>query len=330
MLILTKEEMSRFFTMKEAIQADKDALEIYSKGGAKVPLRTNLDIQKQGGQSLYMPAYAQGEFESLGVKVVSVYPNNIEKGLPSVPATMVVLDPKTGIVDAILDGTYLTQVRTGAVQGAATDILANKNAKIGALIGTGGQAIKQLEAMLAVRDLKEVRIFDVDKNRAESFALAMKEELKDYHSTFIAVDCSDKAVKDADIITSVTTSKVPTFSASAVKKGAHVNGVGAYTPDMCEIPADLIVKADKIIFDTMVGVLAEAGDFIQPLENELVTKEHYHGELGQVILGEVSGRESETDITIFKTVGSAVLDVVTAQRIVSRARELAIGTEIDL
>ncbi|MGX7418710.1 ornithine cyclodeaminase family protein [Carnobacterium gallinarum] len=330
MLILTKEEMSQFFTMNEAIQADKDALEIYSKGGANVPLRTNLDIQKQGGQSLYMPAYAQGEFESLGVKVVSVYPNNIEKGLPSVPATMIVLNPETGIVDALLDGTYLTQVRTGAVQGAATDILANKDATIGALIGTGGQAIKQLEAMLAVRPLKEVRIFDVDRSRAEEFAIAMKKELKEYGSSFIAVASSDEAVKDADIITSVTTSKVPTFSASAVKQGAHVNGVGAYTPEMCEIPAELIVKADKIIFDTMAGVLAEAGDFIQPLENNLVTRKEYHGELGQVILGEVEGRKSANDITIFKTVGSAVLDVVTAQKIVMKARSLGIGTEINL
>lgn len=315
MLFISKEEMIEHYTMKEAIEADKKALAAYSSGKATVPLRTNLAIPEANGQSLYMPAYVQGSQPSLGIKIVSVYPENSKKNLPSVPATMVVLNPETGVVEAILDGTYLTQLRTGAVQGAATELLAREDAEIGALIGTGGQAQAQLEAMLAVRKLKEVRIFDVDVARACLFAEQMKEQ---FEATIVAVKTSQECVTDADIITTVTTSKQATFSAEWIKKGAHINGVGAYTPEMCEIPKEIIKQADVIIFDTMEGVLAEAGDFMQPLETGFISENHYRGELGQLINGTIQGRQSANEITIFKTVGSAVLDTTVANEIVAK------------
>ena len=325
MLFLTKEDIVNSFSMREAIDADKEALSMYSAGKASVPLRTNIDVPKSKGQSLYMPAYVDGANGALGVKIVSVYPENIKKNLPSVPATMIVLDPETGIVSACLDGTYLTQLRTGAVQGAATELLARKDAKIGALIGTGGQAQSQLEAMLTVRKLEEVRIFDIDFERASQFAKEMEQT---FSVSMRPTKTSQECVEGADIITSVTTSKQPTFSAEWVKKGAHINGVGAYTPEMCEIPRELIKKADVIIFDTMDGVLEEAGDFISPLEDGYVQKEDYHGELGQLVNGKLTGRTSAEQITVFKTVGSAVLDVVVAAEIVKKAKEKQLGMEI--
>lgn len=330
MLILSKADVKECFTMRDAIEADKVAMTLYSQGKSKVPLRVNLEIEEENGQSLYMPAYVTGNLPSLGVKIVSSYPDNLAKGLPTIPATMVVLDPKTGIVDAIIDGTYLTQLRTGAIQGAATELLAQEDASIGALIGTGGQAESQLEAMLTVRALREVRIFDVDYQRANKFASDMSEMFSPFDVSIKACDSSKEAVSGADIITTVTTSKVPTFSMKDVKIGTHVNGVGGYTPEMKEIPSELVQQADCIIFDTMAGVLAEAGDFISPLATGLVSKESYTGELGDLILGTIKGRQAATDITVFKTVGSAVLDVVTAQMIVEKARELGIGQEITM
>ncbi|NSS17434.1 ornithine cyclodeaminase family protein, partial [Enterococcus faecalis] len=239
-----------------------------------------------------------------------------------VPATMIVLDPETGMVSACLDGTYLTQLRTGAVQGAATELLAKKDAKIGALIGTGGQAQSQLEAMLTVRKLEEVRIFDIDFERANQFA---EEMMQQFSVTMRPTKTSQECVEGADIITSVTTSKRATFSAEWVKKGAHINGVGAYTPEMCEIPREIIKAADVVIFDTMDGVLKEAGDFISPLQDGYIQRDSYHGELGQLINEELVGRTSGEQITIFKTVGSAVLDVVVATEIVKKAKENNLG-----
>ncbi|WP_430834048.1 ornithine cyclodeaminase family protein [Enterococcus faecalis] len=322
MLFLKKEDIIKSFSMREAIDADKKALSLYSAGKASVPLRTNIDVPKSNGQSLYMPAYVEGGEGALGVKIVSVYPENIKKNLPSVPATMIVLDPETGMVSACLDGTYLTQLRTGAVQGAATELLAKEDAKIGALIGTGGQAQSQLEAMLTVRKLEEVRIFDIDFERASQFA---EEMMQQFSVTMRPTKTNQECVEGADIITSVPPSQRATFSAEWVKKGAHMNGVGAYTPELCVITREIIKAADIVIFDTMDGVLKEAGDFISPLQDGYIQRDSYHGELGQLINEELVGRTSGEQITIFKTVGSAVLDVVVATEIVKKAKENNLG-----
>lgn len=325
MLFLTKDDIIKTFTMKDAVEADKQALMIFSKGETNAPLRTNVDIREENGVSSYMPAYIGGEKPALGVKIVSTYLHNIERGLPSVTGTMIVMDPKTGMVNAMLDGTYLTQLRTGAVQGVATDILARKDAKIGALIGTGGQAEKQLEAMMAARPLEEVRIFDLDQNRAETFAAARQ---KDCQVRLIPTKTSRECVEGADIITTATPSNEPTFESDWVKDGAHINGIGSFTPSMFEIPKELIKRADRVIFDTTEGVLNAAGDFITPLKEEYIPKDKYSGELGQILLGEVEGRTSDKEITIFKSVGTAVLDLVVAGQIVEKAREKGLGTEI--
>lgn len=330
MLILTKSDIQNCFSMQDAIVAAKKAVKLYSSGASNVPLRTNLEVSEHNGQSLYMPAVTSGEQSSLGIKIVSVYPNNLEKGLPSVPATMVVLDPATGIVSAILDGTYLTQLRTAAIQGAATEELSNKDAKIAALIGTGGQAHQQAIAMMTARHLEELRVFDIDFDRAKTFAQGVSKDIERIFTTkIIPVQTAKEAVTNADIITTVTTSKVNTFSAEDVKIGAHINGIGAYTPEMLELPTELLVRADAVIFDTKDGVLAEAGDILEPIRRGLLSKEDYTGELGEYLLGNIKGRQRKEDITVFKSVGSAVLDVVTAQMIVEKAIEKGIGTTLN-
>jgi ornithine cyclodeaminase len=329
MLVLNREDIKKVFNMKEAIEADKEALRIYSAGKSIVPLRVNIDIQKEQGQSLFMPAYVE-EMDATGIKIVSVFPKNIEIGKTSVQAQVLLLDGKTGEVCAIMDGTYITQLRTGAVQGAATDILAREDSKIGVLFGTGGQAATQLEAMICVRNLEEVRVFDINPDRAKEFVEAMKKQLAHYNTRIVAVEDGNEAVKDADIITAVTTSRRPVFDGTLVKKGAHINGVGAYTPQMQELDENIVKNADKIYFDTKEGVLAEAGDFIIPMEKGLVSDNDFTGELGQVILNQIPGRENEQEITLFKTVGVAVLDVVTAHKIYKKAMENNVGQFIDL
>ena len=328
-LVLREEDMKNIFTMAEAIQADKDALEIYSKNGADIPLRVNINVPESEGQSLYMPGYA-AETNALGVKIVSVYPKNIEKGLNSVPATMILVNNETGEVCSLMDGTFLTRIRTGAVSGAATDILARKDSKIFTLFGTGGQAEAQLEAVLNVRDIELVKVYDLSEERRNDFVKRMAENFGEKFSVkIVAANSSDEAIADADIITVVTTSKKPVFNGQLVKKGAHVNGVGSYTPDMQEID-EYIVCNSKVYVDTKNGVFSESGDLIVPVNKGIYSFDKVTGELGEVILNKVEGRESDDEITLFKTVGSSVLDVVTARRIYEKALENKIGDIVKL
>lgn len=331
MLILTKQDIEQCITMSEAIDISKQALKLYSNGQSEVPLRTNLNVEAHNGQSLYMPAVTSGDYSALGVKIVSVYPDNISKNLPSVPATMIALDPSTGIVSAVLDGTFLTQLRTAALQGAATDEFANVDATVGGLIGTGGQGYQQAIAMMTARKLKALKVFDIDFERAQTFVETLSAAVCDTFDTKInAVKTAKEAVCDSDIITTVTTSKVNTFNAADVKNGAHINGMGAFTPEMLELPKELLLNADVVVMDTKAGVLAEAGDILEPIKLGLMKEDDYTGEFGDFLLGKFNARQSHDDVTVFKSVGTAVLDIVTAQYIVEKAQKLGIGTNLSL
>lgn len=324
-IILKEKDMKSILTMSEAIKSVEYALSLYSKGKTDIPLRINIDIDDQKGQSLYMPGYV-ADADALGIKIISVYPNNIKKGLSTVPSTMVLLNHETGEVCSVMDGTYLTRLRTGAVSGAATKILSKKDSKIFSLFGTGGQAESQLEAVLTVRDIEEVRVYDINLDRAKAFAKEMSEKFESIFKVKIyAVESPEEAVKDSDIITAVTTSKEPVFDSSLVKKGTHINGVGSYTPDMQELDEGMLCRADKIYVDTKDGVLNESGDFIIPIRQNKFSEDRVTGELGELLIGNVLSRENDEEITLFKTVGSSVLDIVTGRHIYEKALEQSIG-----
>lgn len=324
MLILSANDIQHVYSMKDAIEADKQALKIYTQGDSEVPLRINFDMEK--GQSLFMPAHIKGK-DIVGIKIVSVFPDNPKLGKPSVPAQVMMLDPLTGEVSAILDGTFVTQLRTGAVQGAATDLLARKNARRAVLIGTGGQAVSQLEAMLTVRDLTDVAIYDIDEQKAKQFTEAMKKHFSHFSANLYFSQNFDEDIGQADIITSVTTSKVVTFNGDIVKSGTHINGVGAYTPEMHEIPSNIVEKADIRVLDTKEGVFAEAGDIIDPINQKRVSKNDFF-ELGELVTDSQKCRQKDEQITLFKTVGTAVLDVYVGYDIYLKAKEKGIGTNI--
>lgn len=325
MLLLNKDDIKKVFTMKDAIEADKEAYRIFSEGKSEVPLRTNMASEKNGSM-LFMPGYVS-ELGCAGMKIVSVFPDNAKIGKPVTPATVLLMDDSTGEVVSILDGTYITRVRTGAASGAAVDLLAVENAEIGALIGTGGQAPAQLEAMLAARKLKEVRVYSRNKEKREKFAQEMNEELKSYGAVIKAVESSDEAITDADVILLATTSETPVINGDLVKKGALVSGVGSYMPNMHEIDEKTLKKASKIFFDSKDAVLAEAGCIITPLKKGVISESDFSGDIGEVVMGTKAGRESDDEIIVFKSVGIGVQDVVTAKRIYDKAVEKNIGTE---
>ncbi|KES16895.1 ornithine cyclodeaminase [Gilliamella apis SCGC AB-598-P17] len=324
MLVLTAQDIQQFYTMKDAVEADKQALKIYTQGNSEVPLRINFDMQK--GQCLVMPAHIK-ENDVVGLKIVSVFPDNPKLSKPSVPAQVFMIDPQTGEVCAILDGTFVTQLRTGAVQGAATDLLAKKDAKRAVLIGTGGQAAAQLEAMLTVRQLTDVAIYGLDAKKGKQFTEEMKQRFGHFSANLYFSQDLDEDIRHADIITSVTTSKEVTFNGELVKPGTHINGVGAYTPEMHEIPSNIVAKADIRVLDTKDGVFAEAGDIIDPINQNLITKQDFY-ELGDLVIDPQKCRQNDQQITLFKTVGTAVLDVYVGYDIYQKAKQKGIGTTI--
>jgi ornithine cyclodeaminase len=328
MLLLNREDIKRVCSMRNAVDVARDALRIFSRGRCVIPLRTKINMPKFEGQCLIMPGYIE-ETAGAGIKIVSVFPKNIDKGLVSVPSKMILISGETGEVHAILEGTYLTQLRTGGVAGAATEILARKDAKIGALFGGGGQGAAQLEAMLTVRKMELIKIYDIRPGRAGEFAARMRDAFSSFDADIIAVDSPDEAVADADIITTATTSREPVFDGRKIKSGAHINALGSFMPQMREIDDEIVKRADKIFLDSREAVLAESGDLIVPIAQGTIGTNDITGELGDIVAGLLPGRERDDEITIFDSVGIAVLDIVTAQWIFKKASDLGFGVPID-
>ena len=310
MLIISKDEIKEFYSMKECMEAVKDAFSLFSQGKVDVPLRTQIQNEEGTGTYLCMPAYCK-EYDASCVKVINTFPENIQKNIPTINAQVLVMNTETGVIDGMVDGTYVTQLRTGAASGVAFELLGKENCEIGALIGTGGQAATQLEAMLEAKNLKEVRVADLDIERAEAFVEKMKPELSQYKT---------EAIDNADLIITVTPSKKPVFDAKKVKAGATISGVGSFQPDMQEIPSELLQRASKIYFDSEEAVLSEAGDLLIPLEKGEITKEKFTGDIGQVINHTIKGRENDEEIIFFKTVGIAAQDLMTTQSIFNKAK----------
>jgi ornithine cyclodeaminase len=328
MLVINARQVRELLPMKEAIEVDKQAFLLHSAGQTEVPVRQGFEIPGRGSV-LFMPAYVKGDIGSVGIKIVSVFPGNLAKGITSVPAQVLLVDCETGVVKALMDGSEITRVRTGAIAGAATDILARRDAAVGALFGTGGQAAAQLEALLCVRPLKEVRVFDLLSDRIAPFIENNRELAARYGAKLTAARSSEEAVDGADVITTVTTAKTPVFDGNRVKRGAHVNGVGSFLPASRELDERLLSRA-RVFVDNREAVLAEAGDFLIPAAAGDYDLNDIAGEIGDVIAGKLAGRASDDDITVLKTVGYAVLDVVAAQTIYEKAVASGAGAAIDL
>ncbi len=326
MLLLSKEDIQKVFSMKDAIEAVRDAFRIFTEGKSDVPLRTQIAAPKHAGTFLFMPAYV-ADLDCASLKIINIFPHNIDKGIPSAPAQVLLVDGTNGLISAVLDGTYVTQLRTGAASGVAFDLLARKDSKKGALIGIGGQAAAQLEAMVVARNLEEVKVYDLNLERTKAFVEKMQEELKKYGTRIKAAESSDEAIEEADLIVTVTPSLKPVFDGSKVKKGATVSCVGSYQPHMQEMDPVILTRASKIYFDSKEAVLSEAGDILIPLNNGRITKDDFTGDLGEVILGNLIGRENEDEIIVFKTVGIGTQDLVTAKYIYDKAVAQGIGTK---
>jgi alanine dehydrogenase len=329
MLILSKEEVRKALPMVEMIRATKKAYAALSSGKAVVPLRSSLSISPHEATSLFMPAYLQHETgEALAVKIVSVYPHNPNRDLPLIHAAVLVLQADTGQPLALLEGSSLTAIRTGAASGAATDILARPDSRVAGIFGAGVQGRTQLEAICSVRAIQKVLIFDPRQDQVEKF-------IQDIAGRGpIPIDLRQakqpqEAVSQADIICCATTSTTPVFEDQHLKSGVHINGVGSYTPEMQEIPPETVRRA-ALIVDSRQAVLSEAGDIIQSIKTGQITEEHIQAELGEIIMGAKPGRLDAEQITFFKSVGNAVQDAAAAQLALINAQKMGLGQNVAL
>ena len=328
MLLLTAEDVRLALPMSEAIEAMKDAYASLSSGTAVVPLRTRLSIPNSEALSLFMPAFVSSqEGDALAIKVVSLFPTNPSQGLAYIQAAVLVFDPKSGRALALLEGSSLTAIRTGAAGGAAIDLLARPDSKVAAIFGAGAQGRTQLEAACTARQIETAFIFDANPEKAQTFAAEMNGKGL-IPSDIRVAGSSGEAVENADIICTATTSLRPVFQDKDVKMGAHISAVGSYRPDMQEVPAETLKRA-RVFVDSRSATLEEAGDLIQPMHARLFDESHICGELGEVILGRIPGRQSQDEITYFKSVGIAVQDAMAAQVALTNARKMNIGTEVD-
>lgn len=328
MLILNADDVRRALPMDQAIEAMKDAYASLSEGTAVAPLRTRLPIPGSDALSLFMPAYVHTkDSEALAIKAVSLFPANPACGLAYIQAAVLVFDPGTGQAQALLEGSSLTAIRTGAAGGAGIDILSRPEGKVAAIFGAGAQGRTQLEAACTARNVETVYIFDPNREKADAFAEEMKGKGRIPKDVRVAAT-PQEAVANADVICTATTSTKPVFDDRDLKPGTHISAVGSYTPDMQEVPAETVVRA-KVVVDSYSAALEEAGDILQPMRAGLFDESRIHAELGEIILGRKPGRTSHEEITCFKSVGVAVQDAMAAKVALDNARKMNIGKEVE-
>ena len=327
MKILNAQETRQALPMRATIEAMKAAYAALSSGRAEIPLRTALPIAPEEATSLFMPAFVHnpGAQNALTIKIVHLFPKNPARGLDFIQAAVMVFDAQSGKTLALLEGSTLTAIRTGAASGAATDLLARPDSREVAIFGAGAQGRTQLEAVCNVREIETVWIVDADPARAQAFADEMSGRAPIPADIRVAPD-PKTALANADIVCTATTSVNPVYDAADLRPGTHVNGVGSYTLEMIENPPEMLLDA-SIFIDEHQAILAEAGEVVRAIR-EMGLAEDSMTELGDLVLGKASGRQSKEEITFFKSVGVAVQDAMAAQLALQNAEKFGLGTEV--
>lgn len=320
---LSSDDVARALPMVDAIEAMREAFVALSAGEAAVPERAGITIA--GGDALFMPAYVPS-LESFGLKVINVYGANPARGLPRIHALVTLFDAATGMPTAVMDGSRLTALRTGAASGLATSLLAREDARVAALFGAGVQAHTQLEAVCTVRRIRQARIFDLAGERAAALAEYAGRVLG--LETVIARTPAE-ALAGADVVCCAATAGDPLFEDRHVAAGTHINAIGAYKPDVREVPGETVCRA-RVVVDYRPAALAEAGDLLIPMAEGRFRAEQIHAELGEIAAGHRTGRQSPEEVTLFKSVGVAVQDVAAAAQALRNAQQLGLGTLLAL
>jgi ornithine cyclodeaminase len=320
-LLLTEEHVRSVLPMADLVECMESAVARFSAGEVQQPVRTVLNVGPQKHWWGLMPAYID-QPATMGAKIVTVFNTNTARGLHTHLAMIVLLDPETGALQALMDGRYITEARTGAVSAVSARHLARADASRLAIIGTGVQARSHLEAFNEVRQLQDVRVWSPTRANRERFVDEMRSRAG---VPLSAAGSAEEAVRDADLIVLATSAATPPIAASWIAEGSHIVSVGAPRRDHREIDPDLLSRA-RVFVDSRAGALAESGDLVLGIAEGRFGPDHIGGELGELVLGRVGGRQSADQITIFKSLGMAVEDVATADLVYRRAIEGGVGS----
>jgi alanine dehydrogenase len=320
-LLLSEADVRAVLSMDDLIAAMETALGDFSARKVTQPLRTVLEVGEHQAFYGVMPAYLPAT-PALGTKLVTVFGGNAKLGLPSHLAIIVLLDPHTGSLLALMDGRYITEARTAAVSAVSVDHLARGDARTLAIIGTGVQARSHLEAISRVRELSEVRVWSRSLARREIFVADMQPQTT---ARVTVASSAEDAVRGADIVVLVTASKEPVIRSEWIDDGTHICAVGACRPTEREMDAALVARGDVYV-DSREGALKEAGDIILAIRDGAITADSLRAELGEVVSGRAPGRQTPARVTVFKSLGMAVEDVAAAHLAYVRARAQGRGS----
>lgn len=324
MLILTQNELQKILPLKnikKVILAVESAFKDYALKKVEMPPKMYLNFKEFDGDLRVMPSWSRALLMA-GTKLVNVHPKNPQKKLPTVMAVIILHDPKTGIPLAIMDGTWITALRTGAGSAVATQYLAKKDTKTLGVVGAGFQAITQIAAIAKMRPLKEIYVYDIREESVDRLAKILAREK-------IKIKKGDlKEVCQKDILVTVTPARGPVVKKEWILPGTHINAIGADASGKQELEPEILKKA-KIIVDNWEQA-SHSGEINVPLSKGIIKKENIFGELGEIVAGQKNGRENDKEITIFDSTGLAIQDLYTANLAYKIAKKEKIGREIKI
>jgi len=320
-LLLNRADLEKILDVTSVIEAVERGFADFSAGRAIMPVRTAIRVQDPPGVMLVMPC-AMTESGVLGTKIVSVFPQNPSRGLPTIPALYVLLDYATGMPVAVMDAGLITGLRTAAASAVATKYLAREDAKTLSIFGTGVQGLYHALAIPAVRKIERILVRGSSPEKSQAFA----DRLKGSVDAEIVAAGSVEEAAGADIVVTGTTQTAPLFSGRLLAAGAHVNNVGSHSMTAREMDTESVVRS-RVVVDSYDACWAESGDVMIPIEEGAITRDHVKAELGEVVLGKKPARSSAMEITLFKSNGLAFQDAVTAALALERARAAGVGTE---
>lgn len=322
--LLTSADIKDLISMEEAIEVMKMAFMNLSLGKYRMPVRTVTDFGGDGLSLFYKPSFLPAE-EKIGIKLLSQSKGKPKHGNPAIQGIMILIDTETNSIIGLLDGTYLTALRTGAASGIATRLLSRDESSVLALFGAGAQGYTQFRAVCCERPVKRAHIHDINPEAVERFIEYFKPE-----TDVELVHAKDlSSLKEADIICTATTSHKPLFPLTMLKPGVHINAIGSYNPQMHELPEDLFSVASLFV-DHKESCFAESGDILDPVKKGTFKTGNYKGEIGELISSKIPGRSSKDEITVFKSVGVAIQDLAMASFAYKRACDAGTGHDIEI
>ncbi|MFP3235481.1 MAG: alanine dehydrogenase [Nitrososphaeria archaeon] len=323
LLIIRRDEVLKLLSMRDVIEVVEEAFREKGMNAVQMPPKQYLFLE-EGGDLRAMPAYLP-RLGASGVKVVNSHPRNREKGLPSVMAIIELVDPATGRPIALMDGTEITAYRTGGASAVATKYLSREDSRNLCIVGAGAQSRRQLDAILEVRDIGRLLVYDVVRGAAEGLVEYARSLGRGLGAE--AADAPRDCVEQADILVTATPAREPVVRDEWVRPGTHINAIGADAPGKEELDPAILLRS-KIVVDDYEQTM-HSGEINVPISRGILRRDQIYGELGEIVTGRKRGRTSRDEITVFDSTGLAILDIATARRVLEMARSAGLGLAME-